>query len=243
MSIGPNDYSKFQKDFYTRETPVMRIENHKQHNSNPKYWDILLGDVKSDPTKWEGKNALDVGCGCGRNLLNLSTLAKWATVDGCDISAPNCEESKMFMWQFAEDTNVDTYPTNGFELDGVPSDKYDFVMSTIVFQHICVHDVRFNILKEVYRVMKSGGTFSFQMAFGVHPPEIQAKYDSKFASYFENVYDARRTNSGYDVQIVNADDLTGDLKKIGFDVINVQITESWENEQHPQWIWIKAVKP
>lgn len=243
MSAGPNDYSKFQKDFYTRETPIMRVENHGKHNANPNYWSILLGDIQNDPEKWKGKNALDVGCGCGRNLLNMSKLAEWATVDGCDISAPNCEESKMYMWENAEHTHVDTYPTNGYELDGVPSDKYDFVMSTIVFQHICVHDVRFNLLKEVFRVLKSGGTFSLQMAFGSHPPERQKLFDTQFASYFENAYHARKTNSGYDVQITNQEDLVTDIEKVGLKVIDVKITESWDNEQHPQWIWIKAVKP
>lgn len=242
MSVGPNDYSRFQKNFYTAETPIMRQENHRKHNSNPRYWDILLGDLK-DGAKWEGKRCLDVGCGCGRNLLNMSGLAKWAKVDGCDISEPNCRESEMYMWQNAEGVDVTCYPTNGYELNGVPSDSYDFVMSTIVFQHICVHDVRFNLLKEVFRAMKPGALFSFQMGFGVQREEIRRMLNTQYASYFENVYDARSTNSGYDVQITNPDDLINDLKKIGFEIKDVQITESFDNEQHPQWIWIKAVKP
>lgn len=240
MSVGPNDYSKFQKDFYTAETPNMRIKNHTQHNANQNYWDILLGDIKSNPAAWEGKSALDVGCGCGRNLLNMSQLAKWARIDGCDISEPNCRESEAYMWERASDVAVTCYPTNGYELNGVPSDFYDFAMSTIVFQHICVHDVRFNLLKEVFRALKSGGLFSLQMGFGVGDGE---RHRTKFAQYFDNVYEARSTNSGYDVQIVNQDDLVNDLRKVGFDVKEVKITESFDNEQHPQWIWVKAVKP
>ena len=243
MTVGPNDYSQFQKNFYTAETPTMRIQNHTQHNNNHNYWDILLGPIKSDPTRWKGKNALDFGCGCGRNLLNMSTLAEWATVDGCDISKPNCEESKTYMWVNAENVHVDTYDTNGFELNGVPSDKYDFVMSTIVLQHICVHEIRFNLLKEIFRVMKSGGLFSFQMGFGVQKPEILKMLNTEFAGYYDNAYQARRTNSGFDVQITDQKNLTDDLEKIGFIVSEVRITESFDNEQHPQWIWVKAFKP
>jgi ubiquinone/menaquinone biosynthesis C-methylase UbiE len=221
----------------------MRVENHGQHNRNPRYWSILLGDVQSNPAEWAGKSALDVGCGCGRNLVNMSTLTSWKNVDGCDISEPNCKVSEDFMNSNCWDVPCKCYPTNGYELDGVPSDSYDFVMSTIVFQHICVHDVRFNLLKEVFRVMKSGGLFSFQMGFGEQKPEILSRLDSQFANYFDNTYEARRTNSGYDVKIVNQDDLLNDLKKIGFEIKDVQITESWDNEQHPSWIWVKAVKP
>lgn len=242
MNQGPNDYSTFQKNFYTAETPIMRVENHGKHNSNPDYWTIMMGEISSDPKKWEGKNAIDIGCGCGRNLLNMSKIADWATVDGCDISAPNCEETKMFMWQNAENVHVDTYPTNGYELDGVPSEKYDFAMSTIVFQHICVHDIRYNLLKEVNRILKPGGVFVLQMGFGKHDPETAKRFNSQFAGYYDNVYEARATNSGYDVQVTNQDDLTNELKALGFEIKEVKITNSWDNEQHPQWIWVKAVK-
>ena len=48
--------------------------NHPEHNPNPKYWDLLLGDIKIAPEKWEGKKALDFGCGQGRNVTNLLSL-------------------------------------------------------------------------------------------------------------------------------------------------------------------------
>lgn len=240
QQVGPNEYSEFQKKFYTAETPIMKIQNHNMHNSNPDYWNILLAPLKENPENWNGKSALDFGCGCGRNLVNMATFPiKWDRVDGCDISEPNCRESESLVGSVAWDTNCKCYPTNGYELDGVPSDTYDFVMSTIVLQHICVHDVRFNILKEIFRVMKSGSMFSFQMGMG----KTIGGHTSNFAEYYDNVYEARKTNSGYDVDVSNADYLTDELKQIGFEVKEVKITKSYEDACHPEWVWVKAVKP
>jgi len=239
MTISDNDYSRFQKDFYTRETPIMKVENHRVHNNNPDYWDVMLAPVKTNAAAYTGKNALDFGCGCGRNLVNLAGLANWANVDGCDISAPNCAESESLMASTMWDTKCKCYPTNGTKLDGVPSDNYDFVMSTIVLQHICVHEVRYSILEDIFRVLKQYGMFSFQMAMG----KTTNGHTSDYASYYENAYHARRTNSGYDVDIEKPEYLTSDLEKIGFRVVEVKVTNSFEDAAHPQWVWVKATKP
>ncbi len=235
MPAQANEYSEFQKEFYTAETPNMRVENHRSHNRNPDYWNILLGPVREDSARWAGKVALDVGCGCGRNVLNLSRLALWSSVDGADISGPNCEETRRLMREHAPEVPVTTFETNGFELDGVPDSRYDFVMSTIVLQHICVHEVRFNLMREVFRVMRPGGLFSFQMGFGENQRE--------HATYFENAYHARATNDGFDVAITNPSDLVGDLEQIGFAHVTYRLTGPWDNERHPQWIWVKASRP
>lgn len=238
MSVSENEYSKFQKDFYTRETPFMRVRNHSEHNDNPEYWDLLLGDVKSNPDSWKDKSALDFACGCGRNLLNLSSLAKWSVVDGCDISAPNCGEAKALMDWDHSSISCTCYTTNGYELNGVPSDKYDFVMSTIALQHICVHDIRFNIMKDIFRVMKPGALFSFQMGFG--------DSNNGFSSYYDNSYEVRSTNSGHDVKITDPQNLVDDLVKIGFKDIVYSIGVAWQGPdiaRHPNWIFVKARKP
>lgn len=238
MTITDNDYSKFQKDFYTRETPFMRVKNHSEHNNNPEYWDVLLGPIKADRERWNGKNALDFACGCGRNLLNMSSLASWSSVDGCDISGPNCEESKILMeWDHPE-ISCQCFTTNGYELDGVPSNNYDFVMSTIALQHICVHEIRFNIFADMLRVMKPGALLSFQMGFG--------ESNNGFSTYYENSYDARKTNSGHDVMVTDPQNVVDDLSKIGFKDISYHIGAAWEGPEiakHPNWIFVKATKP
>ena len=98
------NYLDKQKTFFEDTHVLMVPDNHSQHNPDPEYWDILLRDIKLDPKKWENKKSLDFGCGCGRNLVNLSTLAKWETIDGCDISKQNAEYSKK--WFEVNKTNA-----------------------------------------------------------------------------------------------------------------------------------------
>lgn len=65
-----NRYTEMQKSYYERETPNMKIVNHMNHNDNQDYWNILLEPLKTG--NWSRKKALDFGCGCGRNVLNMS---------------------------------------------------------------------------------------------------------------------------------------------------------------------------
>ena len=47
--------------------------NHENHNANDAYWKVLLRDVDS---RFDGKIGLDFGCGKGRNVTNMLSLAK-----------------------------------------------------------------------------------------------------------------------------------------------------------------------
>ena len=72
------------------------------------------------------------------------------------------------------------------------NEVYDFVVSTITLQHICVHEIRYNILKDIFRIMKPEGIFSLQVG-----------YDKKgnHVGYYENYYDAKVTNSRCDFAV------------------------------------------
>jgi SAM-dependent methyltransferase len=203
--------------------------NHEQHNDNPKYWNILLGDVKNNPEMFENKIGLDFGCGKGRNVTNLLSLSKWERVDGIDISEDNINYCNNTYKQ-----NSNFYRNNGVDLSDLKSDEYDFVMSTIVLQHLCARTLRLGIKKEIYRVLKQGGMFSFQMG-----------YDSPhghFRDYFDEFYDAGNSNGSFDVTIKNPEDLISDLKDIGFTNITYEIHESWIDGGHPSWIYVKCYK-
>ena len=43
-----NKYTKMQSQFYDANAPKMARTDHSEHNSNPNYWDILLGDLSDD---------------------------------------------------------------------------------------------------------------------------------------------------------------------------------------------------
>ena len=67
-----NKYTLMQQNYYDgegkEENKGMDKENHKFHNNNPDYWNILVKDVESN---YQDKIGLDFACGCGRNILNL----------------------------------------------------------------------------------------------------------------------------------------------------------------------------
>ncbi|MDO8590883.1 MAG: class I SAM-dependent methyltransferase [bacterium] len=230
-----NTYSRMQKSEYDANAHLMVIENHARHNKNPDYWDILLGAIKSDPKKWSDKIALDFGCGAGRNVLNLLSLAPWKRVDGVDISSENVANCRKFMEKsYPDKSKYDFAVNDGVSLSCFDSNTYDFVMSTIVFQHICVYDIRFSLLQEIFRVLKPSGLFSFQMGFG--PGNRRA------VDYFENDYDASGTNGKKDVRVNNKDQIYNDLTKIGFKNLSHKISKSWL-DAHDKWIFIEAYKP
>lgn len=224
-----NSYVQMLTDSYKFGT-----NNHPEHNSNPKYWDILLGDIKNNPDNWKDKNALDFGSGKGRNVTNLLTLAQWNRVDGIDISDDNYNYCKN---QY-KNQNSEFYQNNGRDLQPLKNEEYDFVMSTIVFQHICVHELRYKLKEEIFRVLKSSGIFSFQMGYG----DINFKGHTTPRDYYENGYNALNSNGSNDVRITNPQQLIDDLSKIGFKDIKYQITEPWEDGGHPNWIYVKCIK-
>ena len=227
-----NKYTKMQKDYYDNEgiTGNMNIENHMRHNNNPDYWKILVSDTL-DPS-FKEKIGLDFGCGCGRNVMNL--IERFKRLDGVDISPELIETSKKNLLALGHGSDKTLFYTcDGVSLSCIDSNTYDFIMSTIVLQHICVYDIRYNYLKEFYRILKSGGMVSFQMGYG--------DGHSNARNYYENYYDATGTNSGCDVKVDNPEQLIIDLNEIGF--VNVQffISSSY-SDSHNQWIYIKAHK-
>ena len=229
MVSNDNKYTNMQKGAYAGGT-----SNHEEHNTNPDYWEILLGDLKNKES-WDGKVALDFACGKGRNVTNMFNLCDWNRVDGIDISEANITYNK-FNYQ---NQNSNWYCNNGVDVSDLKDNEYDFIMSTIALQHIPVYDIRKSIITDLFRTLKSGGLFSFQMGFG---DDLYSEL-GKRVSYFENYYDAGATNSVFDVRVQNEEDVIKDLEQIGFINVKCQIRDSYSDNGHPQWIYVKAYKP
>ena len=224
-----NQYTHMQKRVYAGGTT-----NHEEHNTNPNYWDILLGDLKNKE-KWDGKVGLDFACGKGRNVTNMLNLCDWARVDGIDISEGNISHNKK---EYASQ-NSNWYCNNGTDVSELKDNEYDFIMSTIALQHIPVYDIRKSLITDLLRTLKPGGIFSFQMGYG---QGLESPLGPR-VSYFENHYTANGTNSACDVRIQSEDEIIKDLESIGFTNIKTEIRESYSDNGHPQWIYIKAYKP
>jgi len=224
-----NKYTDMQKNQYAGGT-----NNHENHNGNPDYWNILLGDLK-DKDKWDGKTALDFACGKGRNVTNMLNLCDWNRVDGIDISNGNIQYNKNeYISQ-----NSEWYCNNGVDVSDLKDNEYNFIMSTIALQHIPVYDIRKSLITDLLRTLKSGGLFSFQMGYG---NGLESPLGSR-VSYYENYYDAPGTNSVCDVRVQTEEEVVNDLKEIGFVNITTEIRESYSDSGHLQWIYIKAYKP
>jgi len=217
-----------QKGAYANGT-----SNHEEHNTNPDYWNILLGDLKNKEN-WDGKVALDFACGRGRNVTNMFNLCDWDRVDGVDISEGNISQNKSDY----TNQNSNWYCNNGIDVSDLKDNEYDFIMSTIALQHIPVYDIRKSLITDLLRTLKSGGLFSFQMGYGKEILSTENRIP-----YFENHYDANGTNSVCDVRVQNIEDIIKDLQEIGYTNVTTEVRESYSDNGHPEWIYVKAYKP
>ncbi len=235
---GKKKYAMMQKQFY--EASAKRSEYGEKkvdyvvgsfdlHNAWKDYDTYLMRYV--DKT-YRNKLALDFGCGPGRSIIKYSRLFK--RLDGIDISRNNILNARRGLKK-NRITNSKLYVNNGTDLRPLRDDTYDFVMSTICLQHICVYDTRFSLLKDMYRVLKPGGRISLQMGFGTGSPAT--------VPYYTNEYDAPTTNRGLDTAVESPDQIGGDLKKIGFTSYEYWIRPTGPGDVHKKWIFFTAVKP
>ena len=173
---------------------------------------------------------LDFACGPGRNIVKYNSRFK--RLDGVDISPVNIEKAKNYT--SSKEIKSNLYVSSGVDIDVVPPNEYDFVMSTIALQHICVYDIRYSIMKDIHRVLKDGGVFTAQMGFGSPSP--------KTVGYYENFYDAKGTNRACDVCIETPDQLEKDLLEIGYKDFQYIIGPVGPGDVHPNWIYFSALK-
>jgi SAM-dependent methyltransferase len=228
-----NKYTQMQLETYNKEAsewsetnrdPV--VGSYDAHNAFAGYENLFIPLNNCNQKELVG---LDFACGPGRNIIKYKD--RFAQLDGADISPVNIEKARS--QTATHKIKNDLYVTNGVDLEGVPTDKYDFVMSTIALQHICVYDIRKSILTDMYRVLKPGGTLTIQMGFGNHPWSV---------GYYENFYDAGKTNGHCDVRIENVDDLKKDLTSIGYVGFKYVFGRTGPADVHDLWIYFSAKK-
>jgi len=235
-SIDKNKYSDMQRAYYAErannwspETDSIVGSFDQQNTHKDEYYNNLFGII--DTTSL---TALEFACGPARNIQNYRDRFK--RIDGVDFEAV----ASIASGRVGSNYEGKIYNTLGFNLsepDLIPSDTYDIVYSMIAFQHICVHEIRLNYLKEFFRVLKPGGSISIQMGYGPGGPGS--------VDYYSNEYDVKTTNGNADTRVENPEQLRKDIEDIvGFTNFKYQVKPlPWYHLTHPEWIYFQAIKP
>jgi SAM-dependent methyltransferase len=120
--------------------------------------DIVKG-LEWDLKRVRGKDAaLEIGCGPGRLMRPLSR--NFGEIHGVDVSD---EMIRLAEERLRDTPNAHPRHSSGSDLAMFPDEKFDFVYSYAVFQHIPSREVVFNYLREARRVLKTGGILRCQL--------------------------------------------------------------------------------
>jgi ubiquinone/menaquinone biosynthesis C-methylase UbiE len=101
---------------------------------------------------------LEVGCGIGRMTRMLARI--FGHVTGVDVSDEMIRQARQ---NLSDLTNVTLEVGDGATLQSLKDQEFDFAFSFIVFQHIPSYEVITSYCKEVFRVLRPGSLFKFQV--------------------------------------------------------------------------------
>lgn len=208
--------------------------DHPEHSSNPEYWDILLGPLAQQPERFRDGVAADFGSGRGRNIENLLGFSLFKKVYGVDLSPMNVLHTRR---RFGSQ-NVKAFVGSGSDVRRLPTGSIDFFMSAITLQHIAPHEIRNNILKDIFRALAPGGLLSFQVAAGI-PRGPKAE---QFVPWLSNHYKVAGTNGKADCVVKDSADLVRDLSQLGYVDVEVREGQAWSNPSQEKWLYCLASK-
>ena len=119
----------------------------------------LVKDLESDLPRLSGRDAaLEIGCGPGRLMRPLSR--HFLEIHGVDVSDAMIALARE---RLRYTPNAFPHHNSGCDLSLFPGEKFDFVYSYAVFQHIPSREVVFQYLHEARRVLKPRGILRFQV--------------------------------------------------------------------------------
>ncbi|MBI1746252.1 MAG: class I SAM-dependent methyltransferase [Acidobacteria bacterium] len=161
---------KMQRDWDERAKENARyfVATAKKNWSDEEYFhsgrQTVEGDILPDMQNiCQGRNpkqmkVLEIGCGTGRVTRALADL--FGEVYAVDISEEMVKQARLAL---ADQPNVHIYQNNGKDLP-IPGELViDFAFSVIVFQHVTSQAIVESYVREVYRLLRPGGLFKFQV--------------------------------------------------------------------------------
>lgn len=220
-----NEYNKYSATYDSCKDRC--VGNWDVHESYP-YHEYLLENYNGKFDK-----ALDFGCGMGRMIKRM--LNNFKEVDGADLIEKNLTHARQYL---GNDINkVKLFQTDGISCS-IPSGDYDFIYSTICLQHVCVHEIKFDIINDFYKLLNNNGEMCIQVGFG---------WDNGIY-WNQNIFNANSTNAGSDFCVPNETHfyiIKQDLEKIGFKNISFTLKPSphpFILNYHDKWLFIHAQK-
>ncbi len=96
---------------------------------------------------------LEIGCGAGR--MTGALAQRFQQVIALDISGEMIKQAK----ENAPNDNITFIKGTGENLEGIEDNSIDVAFSIIVFQHIPDPEIQYQYLREIGRVLVSGGWF------------------------------------------------------------------------------------
>jgi SAM-dependent methyltransferase len=161
-------------DARAREDAWFFVDNRLEyrHPDAERFWaegerdlDALLGAAGVEVAP--GDVVVDIGCGLGRLTRMLASRAR--AVQAIDVSGEMVERARELN---AHLENVTWLHGNGEDLQPIADASVDAVVSHVVFQHIPDPEVTLGYVREMGRVLRSGGWAAFQVSDdpAVHRP-------------------------------------------------------------------------
>ncbi len=115
--------------------------------------------LEMDLKRLRGRDAaLEIGCGPGRLMRPLSR--HFGEIHGVDVSD---QMIRLARERLRNAPNAHAHHSSGSDLARFPDEKFDYVYSYAVFQHIPSRDVVLQYLREARRVLKTGGILRCQI--------------------------------------------------------------------------------
>ncbi len=119
----------------------------------------VLRDLEAQLPRLRARDAaLEIGCGPGRLLRPMAR--HFAEIHGVDVSD---EMVRLARDRLRDTPNAHAHRGSGAGLEMFGADRFDFVYSYAVFQHIPSREVVFQYLREAFRVLKPGGVLRCQL--------------------------------------------------------------------------------
>jgi SAM-dependent methyltransferase len=119
----------------------------------------MVKSLELDLKRLPGQDAaLEIGCGPGRLIRPMSR--NFTEIHGVDVSD---EMIRLAGERLRHTPNAHAHHSSGADLAMFPDEKFDFVYSYAVFQHIPSREVVLGYLADARRVLKPGGILRCQI--------------------------------------------------------------------------------